>query len=202
MTDDEYPYGEGFYREHLNDEHQRAMNAIAMALDAELHPFSVVDFGCGVGAILDYFRTGPRATVLGYEHPRAIKTMKETGSVLPLEMMCPVDLCRSDLGGATSVNSLGICIEVAEHIPRECHTSFFRFITSGGDTLFFSGAFPGQGGTGHIAEAPAQYWEKQLNDRGFYRDEEATERIIAGYRDFVGGLWWYAANCRLYRRRA
>jgi hypothetical protein len=192
-------YDEKFYRVHLDDEHQVCMSAIAEALNAEFHPFSVVDFGCGVGSLLERFRVVSHVTVLGYEHPDALAVLRETGTVLPLKFYCPVDLSAKGNGGATSISSLGICIEVAEHIPRECHPQFFDFITTAGDVLFFSGAMPGQGGTGHIAEAPVQYWDRQLAGRGFEYDEETTRRVVSAYRDRVGRLWWYV-NCRVYRR--
>ena len=68
-----------------------------------------------------------------------------------------------------------ISIEVAEHIPLEQHEALFDFLVSrAGRMIVFSGARPGQGGHGHIAERPELEWREEFTKRGCIFDLELT----------------------------
>jgi len=48
-----------------------------------------------------------------------------------------------------------LCFEVAEHLCERLAEPFIKELVSHGDTVLFSAATKGQGGTGHINEQPA-----------------------------------------------
>lgn len=62
---------------------------------------------------------------------------------------------------------LVMSIEVAEHIPRNQHELLFDFLVArAGKWIVFSGARPGQGGHGHVAERPELDWRSEFLRRG------------------------------------
>jgi len=72
--------------------------------------------------------------------------------------------------------------EVGEHIHESAHATFCDTLTesldkSPGAMLVFSAARPGQGGTGHIACRPAEYWHNQFILRGLSYNSDATLRM-------------------------
>ena len=62
---------------------------------------------------------------------------------------------------------LVLSIEVAEHIPRNRHEFLFDFLVArAGRWIVFSGARPGQGGHGHVAERSELDWRSEFTRRG------------------------------------
>jgi O-methyltransferase len=62
---------------------------------------------------------------------------------------------------------LVMSIEVAEHVPLEKHEALFDFLVArAGHWIVFSGAWPGQGGHGHVAERPELDWRSEFTRRG------------------------------------
>ncbi len=62
---------------------------------------------------------------------------------------------------------LAFCTEVLEHLEEHAALLLLNSIAANCDLLVFSAAVPGQGGTGHINEHPQEYWDSQLQKRGF-----------------------------------
>jgi SAM-dependent methyltransferase len=61
--------------------------------------------------------------------------------------------------------------EVGEHLHETAHATYCgtladNLMPGNGHYLLFSAARPGQGGTGHIACRPAEYWHYELSLRG------------------------------------
>jgi predicted O-methyltransferase YrrM len=62
---------------------------------------------------------------------------------------------------------LVLSIEVAEHIPEDKHEFLFDFLVArAGRWIVFSGARPGQGGHGHVAERTELSWRSEFTRRG------------------------------------
>lgn len=74
---------------------------------------------------------------------------------------------------------LAYCFEVAEHLPEAMADRLVAFLCAIAPIVVFSAAAPGQGGTGHINEQPAQYWI----------DRFARHKYLAGqFHLAAGGL--------------
>ena len=192
MTEDFSPYTEQFYRDHLDLEHKTAMDAIARELVARYHPEYVLDWGAGVGNLIESFRShGVRAE--GYE-PYAV-----------FHVLSPI--LRDSLLAAyhwkdwspSRKFDLVTCLEVAEHVPSEEAPALIASLTGKSDRIFFSSAIPGQGGTGHIHETENYVWDDLFLNEGFVRNPEASRDVVRGYANEVGTLWWYR-NARVYER--
>lgn len=64
---------------------------------------------------------------------------------------------------------------MAEHIPIDKHEALFDFLVShAGRIIVFSGARPGQGGHGHIAERAEHEWREEFVKRGCRFDPRLT----------------------------
>jgi hypothetical protein len=64
------------------------------------------------------------------------------------------------------------------------------------ETIVFTAAPPGQGGTGHLNEQPAEYWISRFARRGMRRDHELEARVRDG---FTGARSrWLAANVLVF----
>lgn len=77
---------------------------------------------------------------------------------------------------------LALCIEVAEHLPPDRADYLVDLLTSSADTVFFSAAHPGQGGTLHLNEQPREWWLEKFRARGFDLHPQAAwlrEQIAA-----------------------
>lgn len=68
-----------------------------------------------------------------------------------------------------------LSIEVAEHIPLDQHESLFDYLVArAGNWIVFSGARPGQGGHGHVAERTELDWRSEFSRRGCEFDPRLT----------------------------
>ena len=78
-------------------------------------------------------------------------------------------MCR-DLTQRIDVNrrfDLAICLEVAEHLPRQSAELLVTSLCAFSDAVLFSAASPGQGGTHHINEQWPNYWAELFSRRNF-----------------------------------
>lgn len=70
---------------------------------------------------------------------------------------------------------LVLSIEVAEHIPLDKHEFLFDYLVArAGNWIVFSGARPGQGGHGHVAEREELDWRAEFSGRGCEFDPRLT----------------------------
>lgn len=119
-------------------------------------PDSYADFGCGTGAMVK------TAQILG-SHAYGVDQLVD-------------DTYPSGFYHANLVDSFTLpngpvdlltCFEVAEHLHESAHHTFCDTLcdnlkSGGGKYLIFSAARPGQGGTGHVACRPAEYWHNEF----------------------------------------
>jgi SAM-dependent methyltransferase len=148
-----------------------------------LRPDSVIDIGCGPGIYLTPFK--PDARVLG------VDGAPEAGQALE-----PWEFVRADLREDWSLEraalqrdttrwykdnerltdqenmvpmqyDLSLCIETAEHLPPDRADYLVDLLAGCSDTVFFSAAQPGQGGTLHLNEQPREWWLDKFRARGF-----------------------------------
>lgn len=142
---------------------------MAEALIREFNPSSVVDVGCGTGALLAAFAAhGVRC--VGLENaPAALAWLDRRGLAavrFDLESAAPFPGIRADLA---------VTVEVAEHLPESAAGRFVSLLCSVSDTVVFTAARPGQGGTDHVNEQPSEYWVARFGSLGFQLRTELTE---------------------------
>jgi len=132
-------------------------------------PASVVDIGCGTGAMLANF-ADRGVKVLGVEGSRAAIRRADPGIPIVranLERGVP-DLGRFDVC---------LCIEVAEHLRPRSGPALVDGLTRLSDTVVFTAATPGQKGTAHINERPIEYWRSLFARNGF-GESQLRDRLL------------------------
>ena len=135
-------------------------------------PQNFLEFGSGLGALSNYISHAVDLEPSYCIEP-AIESSDSYGENVSL---LNVDIFNTPVPSV--LNKLFdtiISIEVAEHIPLELHEALFDFLVSrAGRMIVFSGARPGQGGHGHIAERPELEWREEFTKRGCIFDLELT----------------------------
>jgi SAM-dependent methyltransferase len=162
---------------------------------------SIADVGCGQGLTLAGFRGIDGSIALrGFDESTAALRRAEARG-LPIQRL---DLLAASRREADAIAQqltgfdLGICLEVAEHLPP-WHVDKLLAIASAPRRLIFSAAHPNQGGRFHVNEQPAKYWVDRLAARGLVlSDSDAALRRDVAALDLP---WWYARNVHLFERR-
>lgn len=147
---------------------------------------SVMDVGAGLGLYVAFLSHHFPGECLGIE-PR-IRQRWDRAQVMGW------DIVWGEQFGRTF--DLVLCMEVAEHMPREHHARLFdglaRFEPK---VVIFSGAVPNQDGLGHVACRPESEWMEEFTSRGFVHDAAASQRL----RD--AAYWgWFKDNLNVFRR--
>jgi SAM-dependent methyltransferase len=165
----------------------RSARVVAPVIAELLHPRSVVDVGCGVGAWLTAFKECGVSDVLGIDGDWAAAFNElDSGEFLPHDLSIPIQLHRRF--------DLVVCLEVAEHLPPACGLDFVKSIISLSDVVLFSAAVPFQGGTGHVNEQWPDYWAGLFEQEGFRAIDAVRPRIW----NEPTVDWWYAQNALLF----
>lgn len=147
-----------------------------------LQPRSVIDLGCATGLYLAPFQSYNVSELVGLE-------MNNKAYSKAIRAHDRITFMKKDLSkplGLAVKYDLGLCIEVAEHMPPEAEGALCENLAKACRTLIFSAAVEGQGGEGHINCRPQGYWISSLARSGLYRDQAETESLQdymhAGYR--------------------
>jgi SAM-dependent methyltransferase len=158
------------YYERQEDEMRLSARGIAASIVERLPEVrSVVDVGCGSGAVMDMLRErGLSVRGLDYSEA-ALRICRDKG----------LDVLKFDLeqgGDAPQLAAdLALSTEVAEHLPPEAADSYVDFLVGVADIVVVTAATPGQGGTDHVNEQPNAYWIGKFAARGFAHDPADTQ---------------------------
>lgn len=155
-------------------------------------PKSMLDIGCGPGHLVRIARAfGVGAAGFDINLPAQPKV----GGLVRHDLRRPIHLVR----GA----DLTLCLEVAEHLPPDSADTLCDTLADAtGETLLFSAATPGQGGSGHINERPKSYWIEMMEQRGLRVDEWLTQELRIRWSEAATMAWWYAKNVIAFRQTA
>lgn len=148
----------------LHKSMQQSAHLTRSSAEVLLQPFmqtgyAVVDFGCGRG---DWLKA---ALSMGASAVQGVEAKFEC--VEPIDV--PVfygDLASGEINLERKFD-IGVCVEVAEHLPPHSARGLVRNITRHCDMVIFTAAAPGQGGVFHLNERPPKYWSDMFIDEGF-----------------------------------
>jgi SAM-dependent methyltransferase len=191
------PYDGAFWNFHAGGD----WNGLAARILGLGAPRSIVDVGCGNGALLSAIRTlAPDVKTLGIDSGmEALQRTRSKG--LAAEQ---VDLAfrgrrsAADLAARIAQFDMAVSLETAEHLPPWSAGPLIHALTQAA-VVVFSAAHPDQQGTQHMNERPFAYWQRQFTARGF-----TVARDDLAFRNAVARLdlpWWYAANIHVFVRR-
>jgi SAM-dependent methyltransferase len=174
-------YNLNFYRQ--QDSSFDPAHIIVPILIDMIQPKNVIDVGCGVGIWLKVFQYYGVEEILGIDGPWIEHNIMH----IPKDNFLSIDLREP-----FSINKkydLVICLEVAEHLPKDCAESFIKSLYNYGSFILFSRVVPFQGGVNHLNEQWPSYWENLFNDNGFVAI------------DFIRGKIWNANVLYYYARK-
>jgi SAM-dependent methyltransferase len=166
----------------------RSARLIAPIVQRVLNPQSVIDIGCGRGAWLRAF------SELGVRSIRGLDGDYVDRTRLMIAEEC---FTQTDLGrpfDAPGRSDLAVCLEVAEHLPREMAATLVETLVNTAPAVLFSAALPGQGGTHHINEQMPAYWRRLFARYGYVLLDPIRPAILTDARIEP----WYRQNIVLY----
>jgi cyclopropane fatty-acyl-phospholipid synthase-like methyltransferase len=158
-------------------------------------PISVIDVGCGTGALLASFRDCG-CEVNGLEYSKAgIAACEKLGLLVR-----KFNIERDDLTASRQYDIV-TSFEVAEHIPSWHADRYVDLLCRLAPLAVMSAATPGQGGTDHVNEQPHSYWIEKFIHRGYNWDEAICGQFAEHWRK-SGVASFYYENVMVFRRRA
>ena len=181
------------YYDDVDGEAERSAPAMVRSMVRDLAPATLLDVGCGGGAILaECVRQGIAGRGLEYSEA-GLARCRSRG----------LDVARCDLeidalDAPPTPYDVVLSAEVAEHLPASVADRFVDALASQGRTIVLTAATPGQGGTDHVNEQPHAYWIGKLAARGFTLDDALTMRWRAEWAGATAS--WYADNVMVFRR--
>ena len=182
-------YSESFFETHTGRSSESAAVVVPLVIEM-VHPDSVVDVGCGVGAWLAQWQRHGIGNILGIDGDYVDRSqlLISSSHFMAANLEHPPALGRRF--------GLAACLEVGEHLDPVSAPVLVRFLCEHADTVLFSAAVPGQGGTHHVNEQWPSYWAALFAAQGF-RAFDAVRPLIW---DDDRVEFWYRQNTLLYSR--
>jgi SAM-dependent methyltransferase len=177
-------YDSEYYRS-VEDGAARSAAAIATSIITDFDPSSVIDVGCGTGAILNALRTLGVIKVVGLEHSvAAIRICREKDiPVVPFDLESEVKY--------DDHFDLVLSTEVAEHLRVECADAYVDMLCALGPVIVITAATPGQAGTDHVNEQPHEFWIAKFTARSFAISTGITSQWRDQWRAAgAAGCYW------------
>jgi SAM-dependent methyltransferase len=167
---------------------QESARVIVPLVMEYVHPRSVVDVGCGVGAWLSVFADQGVKDVYGIDND----WVDRSRLMIPHERFFAKDLEQSVT--LDKLCDLAVSLETAEHLDATIADTFIKNLTALAPVILFSAAIPYQGGVHHVNEQWPEYWEKKFRDRGFIPVDCIRLQVLSN----PSVAFWYGQNTFLY----
>lgn len=177
------------YDFHKTIEHEELPQAQRLAeyIATVVKPNVFLDFGCSSGLYLREIKHRlPSIPSFGFEFAEDAVKNALCADVIQCDLTVPLILEKKD-------HTVGICLEVLEHIHEDHWKPVLTNITNLCDRIIFSAAVPGQGGTGHINCRNKIDWIRRFHSFGFVVDLDATKHLIT-YIKAVDHMGWFVMN--------
>lgn len=188
-------YNAEYYARTVEGPAARSAPTIAATIVVEFEPQSVVDVGCGTGALLEQLRK-LECEVQGLEYSEAGLAYCR-GRRLAVRKF---DLERDALEDPGEFD-VAVSMEVAEHLPARVAERYVRLLARLAPVVVFTAAPPGQGGADHVNEQPPAYWIEKFAANGLEYDEPRSMRWRERWKQSGKVQGWYYRNLMLFRRK-
>jgi SAM-dependent methyltransferase len=191
----DFVYDTAYFQNDVDAPALKSAGTIVSTVVEELAPRSVIDVGCGTGALLATFRDAG-CDVKGLEFARAaIAICQKRGlDVQQFDIVTGRYVLDRKYDVATS-------LEVAEHLPEHAADRYVHLLTRLSWTVVFTAATPGQGGTDHRNEQPVEYWVERFARYGHELDEALTRRWRANWEASGQVQSWYYNNLMVFQAK-
>lgn len=173
----------------------RSAKVMATSILFDLRPRTIVDVGCGTGALLDFLRRSG-CQVLGLDYSEAaLQYCRDRGlNVRKFNL-------ETDIFTDAQVFDAAISTEVAEHLPEASADRYVDLLTRLSSVIVLTAAQPGQGGTDHVNEQPRSYWISKFRIREFIYDEELSNCWSENWRETKVVVPFFYKNLMIFRRK-
>lgn len=187
-------YNEDYYQHTVEGPAAQSAPVICRSIVNGFRPGSLVDVGCGTGALMEAVRqAGIR--VKGFEYSEAALAFcrKRNLDVTKFDL-------EKDVLTAGERFDVAVSMEVAEHLPASVADKYVDLLTRLSDTVVFTAAPPGQGGQDHVNEQPPEYWIEKFAGRGLGFDNEVTKSWRDDWQSSGRVAEWYYKNLLVFRK--
>jgi len=187
-------YSEYYYEKDVEPSAVQGATVMAKSIVDRFQPKTVIDVGCGTGALLEAF-LNLNCQVCGLEY-------SEAGLAYCKRRKLPV---RKFNIAKDRINSeqydVAVSFEVAEHLLPWVADKFVALLCDLSPVVVISAATPGQSGTDHVNEQPICYWIKKFQKLGYVLDKKSADRFSSDWK-FAGTASWYHSNILVFVRQA
>lgn len=187
-------YSPKYYQTMVEPYARKSVPQMAKSIVETFHPQSVIDIGCGSGALLVALRKLGVRQLLGLD-------AAEAG--LDIARARGLDVRKFDIVNEKLLYSacydVAISMETAEHLPASAADRYVELLCSLAPVVIFTAAHPGQGGIGHLNEQPPEYWKGFFNAHGFQPLEELVSVWQPVWRA-AGVADFYTNNLMIFQR--
>ncbi len=188
-------YDSEYYARDVEGPAVRSSHTIAEWIVSDFAPSSVVDVGCGTGALLEAMqRRGCK--VFGLERSEAALKYCKARNL----DVATFDLEKDSFTAARTFD-VAVSTEVAEHLPKRVADRYVDLLTKLAPTVVFTAAAPGQEGIDHVNLQPSSYWIAKFQEHGFTHDGDRSENWRQGWQASGDVADFYRDNLMLFRQR-
>ncbi len=181
-------YNKEFFESEAESSIKSARGIVPYIIEA-IHPSSVIDVGCGIGAWLREFQLEDMLGVEGtWVNDKKLLVPKE--KLVNHDLNKPLRLPRR--------YDIALCLEVGEHLPESSSKNLVKTLTDASNIVVFSAAIPHQGGNHHVNEQFPEYWCAFFRERGYVPVDYLREKIW--YNMDVN--FWYSQNTVFYVKKS
>lgn len=187
-------YSADYYAKTVEGPAKRSAGTMSSSIVSDLAPKTVVDVGCGTGALLEALRDRG-CDVFGFEYSKAGLEYCRSRH-LAVEAF---DL-ESDVLQSERRYDVAVSMEVAEHLPERIADRYVDLLARVAPVIVFTAAPPGQWGIDHVNLQPPDYWIHKFQQRGLEHDRTLSDSWRQGWKEAGDVETWYYQNLMVFRR--
>ena len=180
-------YSARYYQMLVEPYARKSVTQMADSIVKTFHPASVIDVGCGSGALLVGLRKLGVRRLIGLD---AAEAGLDIARARGLDVR-KFDIATDRWSGGERFD-IAVSMETAEHLPKDAADRYVELLCSLAPVVIFTAAHPGQGGIGHLNEQPPEYWIELFKAHGF----QLAEKTVADWQT----AWTTAGVANFYTR--
>lgn len=183
-------YPQKFYKKNVVYTAKSAKEIVPQIIKL-IKPKSVLDVGCAYGVWLNEFFKNRVRNIYGIDNfnPENNHLLIARDKYLQIDLNKSFDLKKSF--------DLVICLEVAEHLPKESALKLIKSLVKHSNIIIFSAAIPFQGGYKHLNEQWPEYWAKIFQKQNFI----AIDCLRKLFWNNPKVDYWYSQNILLFVKK-